>query len=158
MKKQAIWHKVCLALAVLCLLFIWGNSLQTADESSAASRGVLELLIPLLSWTGLPEDVLHTLVRKLAHMTEFAVLGMLWLVALLPQTKKASRVRWTRRGVALLICLVAASVDETIQRFVPGRSGELRDVCIDLLGSVLGVLAAMVIEMLVSRKRDPLHS
>lgn len=137
--NRGIW----LTLAVLWLLFIWGNSLQTAAESSEVSRGVMAYLIPLLEWTGLPEGLWHTLVRKLAHMTEFALLGMLWSLAVSPGAKTTPHVRWTRRSWALLICLGAALIDESIQRFVPGRSGELRDVCIDLLGGILGILAVL---------------
>lgn len=144
---------VCLAAAILWLLFIWSNSLQTADESSQISSGVVAWLMPLLAQTGLPEEIWHTLIRKLAHMAEFTVAGLLWSAALSPGTETAPCVRWKRRGVALLACLAIAVADETIQRFIPGRSGELRDVCIDLLGAMLGVLAAMALEMILANKR-----
>lgn len=137
-RRNSVW----LAAALLWLLFIWGNSLQTAEESSRLSLGVLEWLMPLLAQTGLPEETWHTLIRKLAHMAEFAVAGILWSVVLPPRREHTPPVRWTRRGVVLAICLAAAVIDETIQRFVPGRSGEVRDVCIDLLGAALGILAA----------------
>lgn len=149
---------VWLVLAVLWLLFIWGNSLQTAAESSEVSRGVLAYFIPLLEWTGLPEELWHTLVRKLAHMTEFALLGILWSLAVSPGAKTTPHVRWIQRGWALMICLGAALIDESIQRFVPGRSGELRDVCIDLLGGTLGVLVAVliggIVRQITRKKRD----
>lgn len=122
--------------------------MQTANESSAQSLSVLELLIPLLSRIGVPEEYWHTLVRKLAHMTEFAVLGLLWSAALLSGTGNMPCTRWPRRGMALSLCLVVAIADESIQRLIPGRSGELRDVCIDLLGSMLGILAVAAISFL----------
>lgn len=145
---------MCLSAAVLWLLFIWSNSLQTADESSQVSSGVLEWVAPLLTRIGLSEEIQHTLIRKLAHMAEFAVAGLLWSAALASRTENTPRIRWTRRGTALLVCLAAAIIDETIQRFVPGRSGELRDVCIDLAGAVLGILAAAVICWLRRRTKN----
>ena len=52
-----------------------------------------------------------------------------------------------RKGdlILLFLCLLTALTDETIQLFVPGRSGELRDVWIDFAGGVLGCgVAGMV--------------
>ena len=135
------------------MLFIWSNSLQTADESSQVSLGVLSWFMPFFERFGLPEEVWHTLIRKLAHMTEFAIAGILWSGALSPAAGQPLRIRWMRRGLALVLCLATAVVDECIQLFVPGRSGELRDVCIDMAGSVLGVLAIIVIGKMVLKLR-----
>ena len=41
--------------------------------------------------------------------------------------------------LSLLICFLYACSDEIHQLFVPGRSGEARDVLIDTLGACLGV-------------------
>lgn len=133
----------------LWLLVIWGNSLQTAAESSQRSLGVLAFLMPLISLLGISEDLMHTLVRKLAHMAEFGILGMLWVAALLPKTGKCFK----RVCGCGLICLGAAAVDETIQLFVPGRSGELLDVSIDFAGSVLGI-AFVILLMRIFRGKN----
>ena len=140
MRKQVFPRKLWLTVAVLWTLFIWSNSLQTAAESSQQSSGALELLAPLLAWTGLPAEFWHTVIRKLAHMVEFALLGLLWGTALRPARCVASGVVWKRQGWVLAICLLIALLDETVQLFVPGRSGEIRDVWIDMLGGALGVL------------------
>ena len=72
------------------------------------------------------------LLRKLAHFTEFACLGALltWLHALL------GRNGWWSLGWGFL----AACVDETIQRFVPGRGPNFFDVLLDTGGVTLGIL------------------
>lgn len=148
MKKQTktvLWA----ILGTLWLVFIWRNSLQTAVESSERSLGVLAFLMPLLSALGISEDIMHTLVRKLAHMAEFGILGMLWAAAVLPNRKKLAK----GFCVCLLICLGAAAVDETIQLFVPGRSGEVLDVCIDLTGSALGIGFAAILTHWCGRKQ-----
>lgn len=136
-------------LGLLWLIFIWGNSLQTAVESSQRSRGILSLIFPLLSGLGIPEELMHTLVRKLAHMAEFGILGILWALAILPKTGSLLK----RMGLCLALCLGAAAVDETIQLFVPGRSGELLDVCIDLTGSLLGVVLAAILTHVFEKKK-----
>ena len=140
---RVVWCRwIALVSAFVWLLFIWSNSLQTAAESSQVSRGVLSWVVPFLARSGIPEELWHTLIRKLAHMAEFAAAGVLWFAALCPEKEKTPRMYRKCGGAAWLVCIAAAVLDETIQKFVPGRSGELRDVCIDVLGSLLGVLAA----------------
>ena len=97
----------------------------------------------LLGSLGLPSGwVTNYLVRKTAHFTEYAVLGVLVSNALGPA--------WARNPRAyLLVAAVLAlvpSIDETIQLFVPGRSGQVTDVLLDCCGAATGaVLRALVV-------------
>jgi VanZ family protein len=75
--------------------------------------------------------------RKIAHMTEYGVLWLLWVRAL----------GWRRRLAALAICLAYSTSDELHQRFVRGRHGTPRDVAID----AAGMLAAWA--LLEARRR-----
>ena len=43
-------------------------------------------------------------------------------------------------GYAWIFCILYAMSDEFHQLFVPGRSGEIRDICIDSLGALLGII------------------
>ena len=71
---------VLLLLAILAALaFIWGNSLESAVESSLKSGRVRELIEPLLELLVGQGNVTDHMVRKLAHLTEFAVLGALFV-------------------------------------------------------------------------------
>ena len=110
------------ALCALWLAVILGHSLMSADLSKAESGGLLAWLAALIP--GLTEHLL----RKLAHLSEFALLGFL--------LSQCFRVRVTRPLLAGLLC---ALCDETVQLFVPGRSGEVRDLWIDFAGVALGV-------------------
>ena len=136
MKRDLCWKRAWFATAILWMLFIWSNSLQTAAESTVASQGVLDLLMPALEWTNVSKDAWYITIRKVAHMTEFALLGVMWSNALGLQAQK------TKISMALLLCVLTAVTDETIQLFVPGRSGELRDVGIDGCGGILGIATA----------------
>jgi VanZ family protein len=79
--------------------------------------------IPSLG-TGL--GVWDLVLRKLAHVSEYAVLGFLLarVVAVAP---------------ALLIGVLYAVSDELHQTFVAGREGAPRDVAIDALGVAIGI-------------------
>ena len=81
-KYSKQWLAACVAVAV-CTAFIWGNSVLPASGSSQESQQVMAWLSPLLDAFRIPGEIRHTLVRKLAHMSEFGLLGMLWSGVLL---------------------------------------------------------------------------
>ena len=123
--------RLCTALLICNLTFIWGNSLLPGEVSGAFSDWVKAMLARL--FTGGGEEVSGGgLLRKVAHFTEFMGLGMClaWLHGMLGKGKFRPFL-W---GVA------AASVDETIQRFVPDRGPSIKDVCIDSAGVLTGII------------------
>lgn len=137
--KKVPWLWIIAAAAWLG--FIWWNSLQPASVSSQQSGAVLEGLSALLSALHLPDVLDMHLVRKLAHATEYAVLGLL-----LAGACGGWRAVWPARlWAALSGCLAAAVVDESIQLFVEGRSGQISDLWVDLAGGLLGAAAAMAV-------------
>ena len=135
MKKISIRAILLCGLALLWMAFIWSNSAKSAVVSSGQSLQVLDLLEPFLLSLGLDEDTLHYLVRKAAHMAEFALLGALW----------AGGMRGYRFLLPFILCFLTALVDETIQLYFPGRSGQITDLWVDLAGVALGILAATLI-------------
>lgn len=134
---------LCVALLMVNLAFIWGNSLLPGELSGAFSRWVKELIAFLL---GQPQggEGGHGMLRKLAHFTEFCTLGMClrWLFGMLLQKK------WTKFALPLTAGFLAACIDETIQMFVPGRGPGIKDVGID----TAGVLAGIVFIILIHKK------
>lgn len=74
-------------------------------------------------------------VRKMAHFTIYMILGI--LVSLLICRFNISFYKCI--FISLLVCLLYSISDEIHQLFVFGRSGEFRDVCIDTLGSFIGI-------------------
>lgn len=135
MKRTTGRIRLCMTLLVLNLLFIWGNSLLPGEQSSALSHWVKNLLQSFLPVGNMPSGGEGHL-RKIAHGAEFACLGMClrWLFGML-QTRKLPAML-----LALLWGAVVACVDETIQVFIPGRGPGIRDVGIDCLGLILGIL------------------
>lgn len=83
--------------------------------------------------SGLP-DLWDLVLRKAAHLTEYAVLGWLLLRALAPNGTTNRQ-----RGLAVLLSVLYAASDEVHQSFVPGRTAAALDVLIDAVGGLLGV-------------------
>ena len=123
--------RLCTALLICNLVFIWGNSLLPGEVSGAFSDWVKAILAKLFSGDA-DDSSGGGLLRKVAHFTEFAALGLClaWLHGML-QKGKLRPFLW---GV------LAASVDETIQRFVPDRGPSVKDVCIDSAGVLTGII------------------
>ena len=124
--------RLCVVLLSCCLIFIWGNSLLPGEISGAISDFVKNILAAIFE-QGKPEpENSGFLLRKLAHFTEFTMLGLClcWLFGMLGKG----------RLLPFLCGAAAAGVDETIQLFVPERGPSLRDVCIDSSGVLLGVI------------------
>lgn len=121
-------------VAWVCL--VWGNSLVPGTGSSRVSGLVVEVLGPALSALGCADPEAQTfLVRKSAHFLEHAVLA-----ALAWKATGAWGLVGTRRVLALVaLCVGVPCVDETIQLFVPGRVGSVRDVAIDVCGAAAGL-------------------
>ena len=125
---------LCAALILLNLLFIWGNSLLPGEISGRFSHwvgSVLRLIFPGAEETGQS----HHLLRKLAHLTEFACLGfLLGRMFLLLEYRKGATF-----ALSLFFGAAAAGTDEMIQLFIPGRAGSPVDAMIDTFGVFLGV-------------------
>lgn len=132
MKRTDKRMRTAACLLICILAFIWGNSLMPGEVSGAISNWVKDFLAKLLPMGPEEEDGGGHLIRKLAHFTEFTALGATlgWLFGMLNKGK----LRPFACGV------LAASVDETIQRFVPDRGPSLWDVLLDSCGVLTGIV------------------
>lgn len=125
---------LCSIFLVAILAFIWGNSAMPGQTSGALSGWVGELLSKVLPFLA-TENGLHFL-RKAAHFSEFAALGMVlsWLFGMVSRRKS-----W-QYSLPLLCGGAAACIDESIQIFSPGRYSSIIDVLIDCSGVLTGIL------------------
>lgn len=140
-RRRALFRRILSTALVLALLtFIFSNSLRNADDSSGQSGFVTALVNGLLSALGLP-DLTEHIIRKLAHFSEFALLGFL-----LNNCIRTYTPHWVRSlPLPLLLGLLAAQTDETLQLFSPGRSSSVTDVWIDFGGVFTGTLVSAVL-------------
>jgi len=137
--RKFLW----LTLLVLWIGFIWFNSSLSADVSGGASMYLTRAIKTFMD--SLPVDYefnvrslkeLEHVVRKLAHLGEFFVLGLVVCGALAAWRLK------TKLGFGFVWWLgtAVAVTDEYIQLYVPGRSAQITDVMLDFAGVFIGWL------------------
>lgn len=138
--------KVLLVFITLTLCFIWGNSLLPANLSGAISGWVKECLNAIFNGigAGISGD---GVLRKVAHASEFALLGIELSILL--------RRIFKRHFSLLFLCgLSVALLDETIQLFVNGRAGSVKDIWIDFAGFCVGTTICLLLERLTRHKNE----
>ena len=122
---------------VLCLIvfFIWDNSLQNGGNSDGFSLIFAKWIAPIANKLGFYGNIwaLNRIIRKLAHLTEFTILGGVLYVILRRYIEYGTVVKTIGVGI------VIASLDEFIQLFSLGRSSQLSDVLIDTVGIIIGI-------------------
>jgi len=115
-------------------------TLSTETYSSSFSALLLRDFLDLVRVTVSPAtfEVLHHLVRKSAHVTEYAIFGLLLYHCLL----RSNRTDWRPLLGAWSVLIAAAYslTDEFHQFFVSGRTASLWDCGIDTMGAALGML------------------
>lgn len=150
--RRTVWIALNIVAVFLVLCFIFGNSLLDGQESGEMSGSVLAVLYPIIepivsALTGAPaeEELLHMVVRKLAHFTEFAGLALFATLLLL---QLCGTWRTHAMGYVLFGTLFSAVVDEFIQSFT-GRGPSVRDVLIDFSGALCGIMATLLLFALI---------
>jgi VanZ family protein len=111
----------------------------SADAASAShtEHWLLPILRGLAPWaTPAQLEALHWLVRKIAHLSEYAILAGLWLRAFVRGRNLKPR---TAGLLALAISVAWAILDELHQSFVPSRSASLADVLVDSVGAMIAL-------------------
>jgi len=117
----------------------WMAMVVVASTDIFSARNTGEILHSVLAWVfgeinAATFGLLHFLVRKSAHFTEYAILSALWFRALRVHLTSLWRVRWALIG--LIVSLLIAILDEVHQSFVPSRTSSARDVLLDLCGAL----------------------
>ena len=120
----------------MAIIFAGSTDLLSAEHTS-------RIIVPLLHWlfptiSGLTLLRVEFFIRKLAHVSEYAVLAVLLYRAFVHTVFQSRRA--LSAGIVLLSCAAYAASDEFHQSFVPSRTASLRDVMIDLCGATLAVL------------------
>lgn len=160
-QKNSLVLSLLLVLAVMVMIFCFSaqNGQQSGAMSGKITRWVLNLVIPDFSEFS-PEkqdsvlSAVGLLIRKLAHFSEYALLGFALLLHI-HQIEKRITVRLPWLWAWGIGTLYAAS-DEFHQGFVAGRGPSVIDVMIDSSGVIAGVLLMMWILYRCRIKKRPL--
>lgn len=145
--KRNIQIIVFAILTLLVLQFIFHNSAQTAEESGAISGSVAQILKSIVDPRDrIPYGTFEHGVRKLAHFTEFGMLGFCCMGLTDGVFRRGSR--W-RVLLPVLAVPVIAAADEASQFFSEGRGPGVLDVCIDSAGGFSGICLMAVLLILL---------
>ena len=145
--------------ALLWYRVIWGFSAQTAAVSGDLSDRLLWRLMAPVSpaFAGADAVTQNAAVEllsffewKAAHMFLYFVLILLLWLALLPLIQGKRH----QISLAAVLCAVLAGLDEYHQTFIPGRSGEPRDVCVDMVGAAVAVALVALLLWAARRRRE----
>lgn len=137
--------------AVVWMGVIFYLSAQPAGESSELSKGVMQVVVKTIGdGLSLDKGMLHQGIRKGAHLGAYFILAVLVMSALEAKKRKNTY----QISIALAICISYAISDEVHQLYVPGRSGEVRDVIIDTAGASLGILSYVAIRKVIKQLKE----
>jgi VanZ family protein len=130
--------KYCLPLLVwLGVIFFGSTDLMSAEHTS-------RFIVPFLRWLKPDMSVetlasIHFVIRKCAHLSEYAILALLLIRAAICMTN-LKRSAWMLYASVWGACFLVAATDEFHQTFVVSRGASIRDVMIDSAGAIVGLL------------------
>jgi VanZ family protein len=139
-------------------VFIWLGVIFLASTDLMSAEHTSRFIVPFLRW--LKPDIspealasIHFIVRKCAHLGEYAVLALLLLrpAIFMTNLKPSLAILYVSVWVA---CLFVAATDEFHQTFVASRGASARDIIIDSGGAILGLLIGAIFGMTRSIKLE----
>lgn len=144
MKKKWLWVVIFVYIA-----FIFSNSLQAGESSGSFSASITTFILNVLSNFHITFDFdsFHHFIRKLAHFSEYGILGILVMIAIF----KAPLIENTKLNY-VLFWIIPPTIDESIQHFIPGRYGAISDVLLDMSGFFCLSLLVYLIHKLNNKK------
>ena len=124
-------------------LIAWMVFISFASTGNFSAGNTSRIIGPLVLWLfpdTSPETmlVIHGITRKIAHLAEYALLGILAARAFRGSPREALRERWFLASLSLVV--VYALVDEYHQSFVPSRTGTIYDSLIDIVGGFAALI------------------
>jgi VanZ family protein len=124
------WLPTVLALSIV----FWMSS------GTFSARNTAPLIKPIVSFLA-PEipsqqvGLIHSLIRKAGHFTEYFILGLLLFRAFRGRFSRSFS--WRCSFLAVVVVVLWAASEEFHQYFIPTRSSSAVDVGIDAAGGVL---------------------
>ncbi len=152
-------NRVKFYILFIVLIFQTAVILYYSSQTAAQSAELSRIVMSKLDWVpkSVPREksngsyggiTLHFIVRKLAHMYNYFVTGcIIYAIRCYCGKELYKDIICVSYGVFL------GTADEIFQHFVPGRSGQITDVCVDLLGTIIGYIAVYLLFSLIFSKR-----
>jgi VanZ family protein len=124
-------------------LLIWLSVIFAGSTNFMSAEHTSRFIVPFLLWLkpGMSPQTIWTILlvmRKCAHLAEYAILAILLWRALVGGTALRAKMPLLF-GTILIFCAVFAASDEFHQCFVKSRTPSVRDVLLDVAGALLGL-------------------
>jgi len=122
---------------------LWLGFIFFASSNSFSASNTSRFIGPLVLWL-FPDTsqetltTIHFVVRKLAHFSEYALLGILAARAFRTSPNPSIHRYWFLISAALIV--IYALLDEYHQSFVPTRTASLVDSLIDISGGLTALI------------------
>ena len=132
-------------------VLVWMVIIFSASSDQMSFSHSSRVIAPILHWLfpHISDQSLHAVVfavRKFAHVTEYAILGLLvWRAFRKPSAANRRPWVWSQAALALLFVALYATSDELHQAFVPTRQASVWDVLLDTTGGAFGLLFLRII-------------
>ena len=126
------------AVLWMCLIFSGSGDVLSANRTS-------RFIGPFLRWLkpGISDEAVRrvqTVVRKGGHLSEYAVLAILfWRAWRKPVRNDPRPWNWKHAVIAIGLAAAYSATDEIHQAFVPSRQAQVTDVLIDTTGAIAGI-------------------
>ena len=125
-------------------LILWAGLVLFLSTGQASMANTSRFIRPLLEFLfpNSPEEILivyHGYIRKIAHVTEYAMLAFWAARAFSTSTREFLRRFWFLS--AFILVALVASIDETNQSYIASRTGSIYDVALDAAGGAAMILA-----------------
>jgi VanZ family protein len=150
--KLSVFIKYWLPVVIwMAVIFSASGDSHSFQHSSRIIAPLVKFFFPDISQEALDQTVL--VARKGAHLTEYAVLALLFWRAVRKPVKQDFRPwSWPLAGNSVLFVALYAASDEFHQHFVATREASLRDVAIDTTGAALGIFIFWLARRLLGRR------
>ena len=160
---QRTWVRILTTALTICVMaMIFAFSTQNADRSDRTSGFISNAIISVLYRdyaAQTPEkqqeiyDSVQFVIRKCAHFSEYALLGLLLRLCLESWIGHRMKKRYALMLPAFLCGTLYAGSDEWHQKLIDGRSGQLIDVLLDSCGVLFGAFLGNRLILAINRKQ-----
>lgn len=134
-------NKLSTVLVLIWASLIFLMSSFDATESANQSNFIVNIIANILNINNI--SLLCLIIRKIAHFTEYLILGTLVINMFTKNNISKSYL------LSIILCVIYATSDEIHQLFIPGRACQIKNILIDSVGSITGIY---LYKLLIKRK------
>lgn len=154
MKKQGL-RIISIVFIILISVTIFGFSAQNGESSGSLSKSIIIKIADILNVNKNRtkfEDIGEKIIRKLAHFTIYAFLGIC-IATFITTFKMKEKLQVI---CSIIWSFLYAGTDEIHQLFSPGRHGSFGDVLLDTIGAGVGICIVFIIIYIAKMRNNKL--